>query len=144
MNTWQYLSLWSLAPYPCTLFINCFIFVLVWQLFRAVLCPLELRPAQSGVEVPDCQQLSSVKSSTHAFGLVTDASVISLDKTTFSNSPTHSKFCHISQETEISHSPSKSFGAMLLTYLSAGQLKLCSLKVLCSLFETWKQKLFNF
>lgn len=115
MNTWQYLSLWSLAPYPYTLLINCFIFIPVWQLFRAALCLLGLWPAQSGVEASDCQQLSSIKSSTHTFGLVTDASVINLKKTAFSNSPTRSKFCCVSQETEASHSLSKSFGGSSFT-----------------------------
>lgn len=60
--------------------------------------------------MPDCQQLSSMKSSTHTFGLVTNASVISLEKTMFLNSPTRSKFCHVSQEIEIFCYLSKSSG----------------------------------
>lgn len=68
---------------------------------------LELRPAQSGVEVHDCQQLSSIKSSTHTFGLVINALAINLDKIRFLGSLTHTKFCHVSQETDVSHSPSK-------------------------------------
>lgn len=125
MSTWQSLGLQNLVPDPI---LSVDHFILVWQLFRAVLCAWELQPAQGSGDVPGCcQQLSGLGSSKHTLGLVDKClsdQLIQLCICRFSISP--SLILYLKRQKQ-SCSRNKSFGgaqdAMFLTSIC------CAIKI---------------